>query len=125
MSAAGRVRLALGFMRKSLWAVLLVAAALLLAWFRLWAPVPVHVAHVDRGLVTQEAFGRGTIENQREVAVGFDLVGRLSEVLVDEGERVTLGQELARAPWSRTASRSPISAGCEGGTSASSSRRRT
>ena len=27
---------------------------------------------------------------------GFDLVGRLSEVLVDEGARVTLGQELAR-----------------------------
>jgi multidrug resistance efflux pump len=28
--------------------------------------------------------------------VGFDLVGRLSEVLVEEGARVTLGQELAR-----------------------------
>jgi pyruvate/2-oxoglutarate dehydrogenase complex dihydrolipoamide acyltransferase (E2) component len=51
---------------------------------------------IDRGTIVQEAFGRGTIESQREAAVGFDLVGRLSEVLVDEGARVTLGQELAR-----------------------------
>lgn len=42
------------------------------------------------------ALGRGTIESQRESAVGFDLVGRLSDVSVDEGDRVTLGQELAR-----------------------------
>jgi multidrug resistance efflux pump len=66
------------------------------AWFRVWSPVRVEVARIDRGTITQEAFGRGTIESQREAAVGFDLVGRLSEVLVDEGARVTLGQELAR-----------------------------
>ncbi|MBK6845579.1 MAG: efflux RND transporter periplasmic adaptor subunit [Gemmatimonadetes bacterium] len=69
---------------------------LLVLWFRVWSPVSVEVARIDRGTITQEAFGRGTIESQREAAVGFDLVGRLSEVLVDEGARVTLGQELAR-----------------------------
>ena len=47
-------------------------------------------------MVIQEAFGRGTIESQREAAVGFDLVGRLSDVQVDEGDRVALGQALAR-----------------------------
>lgn len=88
--------LALGVVRRSLWLVLVLGAVLLVAWFRLWAPVRVQVSRVDRGLVVQEAFGRGTIESQREAAVGFDLAGRLSEVLVDEGARVTLGQELAR-----------------------------
>jgi len=96
MTGSLLARRALGFVRRSLWIVIVLGAALLLAWFRLWAPVRVQVARVDRGLVVQEAFGRGTIESQREAAVGFDLVGRLSEVLVDEGARVTLGQELAR-----------------------------
>ena len=82
--------------RHGLWVVVLAAVLLLVAWFRLWAPVRVEVVRVDRGTITEEAFGRGTVESQREAAVGFDLVGRLSEVLVDEGARVTLGQELAR-----------------------------
>ena len=96
MSLSALARRALGLVRRSLWIVIVLVAALILAWFRLWAPVRVQVSRVDRGLVVQEAFGRGTIESQREAAVGFDLVGRLSEVLVDEGARVTLGQELAR-----------------------------
>ena len=82
--------------RGGLWVVVVAAFLLTAAWFRLWSPVRVEVVLVDRGTVVQEAFGRGTIESQREAAVGFDLVGRLSEVLVDEGARVTLGQELAR-----------------------------
>lgn len=96
MNIPAFLRSALGLVRRSLWAILLVSAALLVAWFRVWSPVHVQVVRLDRGLVTEEAFGRGTIESQREAAVGFDLVGRLSDVLVDEGARVTLGQELAR-----------------------------
>lgn len=90
------LRGALGILRRSLWMVVLAAAVLLVAWLRVWSPVRVEVVRVDRGTITQEAFGRGTIESQREASVGFDLVGRLSEVLVDEGARVILGQELAR-----------------------------
>lgn len=96
MAISKLVGRALGLARKSLWFLLPAVGALLFAWFRLWAPIPVEVVRLERGLVVQEAFGRGTIESQREAAVGFDLVGRLSEVLVEEGARVTLGQELAR-----------------------------
>ena len=92
-SLAGRV---VGAVRRRLWVVVLLAIVLLVAWLRVWSPVGVQTLRVGRGLVVQEAFGRGTIESQREAAVGFDLVGRLREVLVEEGERVTLGQELAR-----------------------------
>jgi HlyD family secretion protein len=90
------VRRVLVVARRGLWFVLVAGVALLVGWLRFWSPVRVEVARVDRGTITQEAFGRGTIESQREAAVGFDLVGRLSELLVDEGDRVTLGQELAR-----------------------------
>lgn len=90
------LRRALGFLRRSLWVLALAMAGLLIAWFRVWAPVRVEAVRLDRATVVQEAFGRGTIESQREAAVGFDLIGRLSDVLVDEGTRVTLGQELAR-----------------------------
>jgi HlyD family secretion protein len=90
------VRRAIAIVRRSLWVVLLVAIVLTVAWFRVWSPIRTQVARIDRGTVTLEAFGRGTIESVREAAVGFDLVGRLSDVLVEEGERVTLGQELAR-----------------------------
>ncbi|MCU0655267.1 MAG: efflux RND transporter periplasmic adaptor subunit [Polyangiaceae bacterium] len=96
MTASSFFRRVLGVVRGGLWGVVVAALLLTAAWFRLWSPVRVEVVVVDRGPVVQEAFGRGTIESQREAAVGFDLVGRLSAVLVDEGARVTLGQELAR-----------------------------
>ena len=93
---------ALSVARKLLWPLLLLSVAGVIAYLRLWAPVGVQVALVDRGTVVQEAFGRGTIESEREAAVGFDMVGRLSSVLVDEGARVTLGQELARLETSQS-----------------------
>ena len=62
---------------------------------RLVAPMPAHHHVVDRGDVVREVFGRATIESRREVQLGFDLVGRISDVLVDEGDRVKLGQIVA------------------------------
>jgi HlyD family secretion protein len=67
----------------------------LLVRHRLVSPVAVRAHVVDRGEVTREVFGRATIESRREVQLGFDLVGRLSDVLVDEGDRVKLGQVVA------------------------------
>lgn len=67
-----------------------------LGYRRMTAPLEVRAAVVERADVVQEVFGRGTIESQRSAELGFDLVGRLSDVLVDEGARVMLGQALAR-----------------------------
>lgn len=96
MPAAISLRRALERVRKSAWLFVLATVVLGVLWLRLWSPVRVQVVRIDRGTVVVEAFGRGTIESQREAAVGFDLVGRISQVLVEEGASVTLGQELAR-----------------------------
>lgn len=66
----------------------------LLVRYRLVAPVPARHHVVDQGDVVREVFGRATIESRREVQLGFDLVGRISDVRVDEGDRVKLGQVL-------------------------------
>jgi RND family efflux transporter MFP subunit len=61
---------------------------------RLTAAVPVLSHRITSGDVVVEIFGRGTIESRREVQLGFDLTGRISDLLVDEGDRVKLGQIL-------------------------------
>ena len=63
MAASTVFRRALGIVRRGLWVVVLVGVVLLVLWFRVWSPVSVEVARIDRGTITQEAFGRGTIES--------------------------------------------------------------
>jgi HlyD family secretion protein len=83
--------------RRSLLTLLGVSALLgAVAYLRWVAPISAYAHRVQAGQIVDEVFGRGTIESQREAQLGFDLVGRLSEVLVDEGARVSLGQALAR-----------------------------
>lgn len=83
--------------RRSLLTLLVVSALLGAVGYLRWiAPISAHAHRVRAGQIVDEVFGRGTIESQREAQLGFDLVGRLSEVLVDEGARVSLGQALAR-----------------------------
>lgn len=82
--------------RRWWWVGAVVVGVVVAGWALWWRPVAVAVAVVDRGPVVREAFGRGTVESLREASVGFDLSGRLSDVLVDEGDRVSLGQALAR-----------------------------
>ncbi len=71
-------------------------AVALLAGMRMLRPVPARAHRVDTGDVPVTVYGRGTLESRREAQLGFDLVGRVNEVLVDEGDRIVLGQELAR-----------------------------
>lgn len=89
-------RSSVALVRRHAWVGVVLGVLFAAGWAKLLRPVPVVTAKVDRGTITEEAFGRGTIESQRQAALGFDLVGRVSEVLVDEGAHVVLGQELAR-----------------------------
>jgi HlyD family secretion protein len=99
LSPAPRVRVARRLFRQLRWLKILpfviVFAVALVARQRLLAPMQVRRHVVDGGEVVREAFGRATVESRREVELGFDLVGRISDVLVDEGDRVKLGQVVA------------------------------
>lgn len=65
--------------------------------FRLrFATTPVRWASVDRGGVTSEVLGTGTLEARIAATISPKISGRLAEVLVDEGDRVAAGQLLAR-----------------------------
>jgi len=64
-------------------------------YVRLIKPVDVATHRVERAELTTEVFGRGTVESRREARLGFDMPGRISDIRVDEGDRVKLGQELA------------------------------
>jgi len=82
---------------KSLLALLALAVPVALVVYWRWlAPISVRTHRAQARAIASEVFGRGTIESGREAQLGFDLVGRLSDVLVDEGARVSLGQALAR-----------------------------
>jgi HlyD family secretion protein len=76
--------------------LLFIVAVSAVVYLRAFAPVPARVHEVKRGEIREQVYGRGSIESEREAQLGFDLVGRLSDVLVEEGARVSLGQELAR-----------------------------
>jgi HlyD family secretion protein len=90
----------------------LVIGVVLLVRYRVVAPMPARAHVVDRGEVVREVFGRATIESRREVQLGFDLVGRVSDVLVDEGDTVKLGQVVAHlAPEQLDADKRAASSG--------------
>ena len=75
-------------------AVLLVGGALF-GWFWL-KPMQVKAVLVARGTVVNEVRGTGTLEARFRSTISSEISGRLVEVLVDQNDRVTTGQVLAR-----------------------------
>lgn len=65
------------------------------AWMRLWRPLDVPVARVERD-VPVTVFGLGAVEARVLSRVGFEVAGRLVEVAADHGDRVAAGTVLAR-----------------------------
>ena len=88
-------RFARRWSRVALWALLAVAAGAIL---RLWltAPVAVELVRLHRGPLVVEAFGTGTLEAKVVVGASAKMVGKVVEVLADQGDTVAAGQCLAR-----------------------------
>lgn len=66
------------------------------AWFMTSRPAPVRTVRPERGEVVVEVFGTGTLESKVVVGVSSKIVGKVVDVLVDQGDTVTAGQTLAR-----------------------------
>ena len=64
-------------------------------WFR-FAPVAVARHVVTRGDVVAEVMGTGTIEARLKADIGPKISGLVTEVLVDQGDRVQAGQVLMK-----------------------------
>ncbi len=69
--------------------------AVLLYWMR-FTTLPVLSHTVKRGVVVVEVMGTGTLEPKLEATISTEILGRLTEILVDQGDRVNRGQVLAR-----------------------------
>lgn len=76
--------------------LLLLAGALGIGWVLVFKPVPVVMHEVATGDVTEHIPGSGAIECPRVVQPGFEVTGRITSLLVDQGDRVKAGAEIAR-----------------------------
>ncbi len=74
---------------------LLLAGGAAAAWSQL-RPVPVRLVPVERRALTAEVMGTGTLEARVEASVGSKVAGRITEVTVDQGDRVEARQVLVR-----------------------------
>jgi HlyD family secretion protein len=75
--------------------LLAVVVAVIVYWIR-FSPVPVLGHSVIRGAVTVEVMGTGTLEARVQMTVSSKIAGRISEMLVDQGDEVQVGQVLLR-----------------------------
>ena len=77
------------------WGLVLAAAVVLLKKTVL-APQLVQTVSVDRGELTAQVYGNGTVEAKVVVAVSATITARVVELLVDQGDQVKAGQLLVR-----------------------------
>jgi HlyD family secretion protein len=78
------------------WKISLVLLIALVVVYRLYfAPVAVEHFAVKTGPITEEVMGTGTLEPRVQATISAKISGRVSRVLVDQGDRVTKGQVLA------------------------------
>jgi HlyD family secretion protein len=75
---------------------LLLAVPAAVVWFIISRPIPVRTVRPQRGEVVVEVFGTGTLESKVVVGVSSKIVGKVVDVLVDQGDTVIAGQTVAR-----------------------------
>lgn len=77
--------------------VAVVVAVILIVVYRVrFAPVSVMQHQVKQGEIVAEVMGTGTLEAHVKATVSSKFSGRIAEVLVDQGDRVQIGQLLVR-----------------------------
>lgn len=76
--------------------VIVLAAALALAGFRIFTQDKVETVHPKRGPAVQAAYATGTVEASVMLPLSSRVSARLGKLLADEGDRVTAGQVLAQ-----------------------------
>lgn len=77
--------------------IAVVVAVIVVVVYRVrFAPVSVMQHQVKQGDIVAEVMGTGTLEARVKATVSSKISGRIAEVLVDQGDRVKIGQLLVR-----------------------------
>lgn len=76
-------------------AVLIVAVIVVVFWVKL-SPVAVTSHKIEQGPIVSEVMGTGTLEARISVTVSPKISGRILEVPIDQGDRVSAGDMLVR-----------------------------
>jgi len=84
------------WLRRILKAVILLSVIAGTVYWVKFTPLPVTSHTVDRGSVVAEALGTGTLEARVEATVSSKIFGRVTELLFDQGDRVSEGDLLVR-----------------------------
>lgn len=66
------------------------------AFWLLWSPIPVVAHQAKRAGIVAEVMGTGTLEARVKATISPKINGRIAEIRVDQGDRVTAGQLLVR-----------------------------
>jgi HlyD family secretion protein len=82
-------------LRRTLIWLLLIGAVGAAIYIKVLRPTEVRSQRVTRGVVVEEALGTGSVESRRMINVSFEVTGRIVRILVDQGDPVKQGQELA------------------------------
>jgi len=77
------------------WVLLAFVLAAGVYWLR-FSPLPVTGYPVTRGEITAEVMGTGTLEARLQTIVSSKISGRISDMLVDQGDEIQEGQVLLR-----------------------------
>lgn len=67
-----------------------------IGYWLLFSPIPARKYVVSRGEILVEVMGTGTLEARRQAVISPEISGRITEVLVDQGDHVPAGQVLFR-----------------------------
>lgn len=81
-------------LRSLAWLPVFLAVAGLVIYLRYFSPVMVESQRVDQGGVVAEVFGTGTLEARVKASIGPKISGKISQVLVDQGDSVKAGDLL-------------------------------
>ena len=78
-----------------IWAIILIVAAFALKT-KILAPPAVEIVAVEPHDLTAQVYGNGTVEAKVVIGVSSKITGRIMQLSVDQGDRITKGQLLAR-----------------------------
>ena len=85
----------LKIIKKSIKPVIFIAVIAVAVYFIKFAPVPVEKYQVKRGKIIEEVMGTGTLDAKIKMIISSKISGRIEEVLVDQGDKVTANQLVA------------------------------